>query len=72
MNEQEREELRAFARSASLKADFQYLASHRYNPLVVDGTVDMDRVVEFLTAYNEFINHTPRTFTPIADANMKL
>jgi len=72
MNKKEREELKALAQSASLKADFQYLASHRYNPLVVDGTVNMDRVVEFLTAYNEFINHTPRPFTPIADADMRL
>jgi len=68
----EQEELRRLAQSSSLRADMRYVAAHRHNPLLVDGKVDMDRFITFLTEYNEFINHKPKPFKPIIDRIMKL
>ena len=68
----EKEELVALAKSSALKKDMQYLAAHRHNPLIVDGKVDLDRYITFLTEYNEFINHQPKPFKPMVEKIMKL
>lgn len=68
----EQEELRRLAQSSSLQNDMKYIAAHRHNPLFVDGNVDLDRLITFLTEYNEFINHNPKPFKPIIDRIMKL
>ena len=68
----EQEELRRLAQSSSLQNDMKYIASHRHNPLIVEGNVDLDRLITFLTEYNEFINHNPKPFKPIIDRIMKL
>jgi hypothetical protein len=72
MNNNETKEFVTLSHSSTLKKDMQYIALHRHNPLLVNGRVDMDRVLDFLTGYNEFINHTPKPFKPIADSDMKL
>jgi len=41
------------------------LAEHRHNPVLVEGVVDIDRLIDFLNGYNEFINHEPKPFTPM-------
>jgi len=43
-----------------------------YNPVEVDVHPDMDRLLEFLPQFNEFINHEPREFKKIIDRNMRL
>jgi hypothetical protein len=68
----EQEELRRFSQSSSLQNDMKYIAAHRHNPLIVDGKVDLDRLITFLTEYNEFINHKPKPFKPMIDRIMKL
>ena len=50
----------------------KYVSAHRHNPLIVDGEVDLDRFITFLTEYNEFINHKPKPFKPMIDRIMKL
>lgn len=45
---------------------------NKLNPTLIDGKVDMDKLVDFLTQYNEFINHNPRPFKKIIDKDMKL
>jgi hypothetical protein len=72
ISDQEREELLRLAGSSSLRQDMEYLSVHRYNPVLVEGGVDLDRLVEFLTQFNEFINHEPKLFRRIIDAEMKL
>jgi hypothetical protein len=72
LSKKEREELVALAKSSSLKKDIQYLAAHRHNPLIVDGKVDLDRYITFVTEYNEFINHQPKPFKPIIEKIMKI
>jgi len=67
----EQEELRSFSQSSSLQNDMKYVAAHRHNSLIVEGNVDLDRLITFLTEYNEFINHKPKTFKPIIDRVMK-
>lgn len=72
ISEKAKEEMRELAASASLRDDMRHVAMHRHNPIMVDGKVDGDRLIEFLTGYNEFINHEPKPFKPIKDTMMKL
>ena len=72
IGKQEREEMLRLAASLSLREDMNYLSAHRHNPVIVAGKVDLDRLIEFLTHFNEFINHKPRPFKPMVDKDMKL
>jgi len=55
-----------------VKKDMEYLSSHRHNPVLVNGAFDMDRLIEFLSQFNEFINHQPKPFSPMIEKDMKL
>jgi hypothetical protein len=72
LSKKRKEELLRLSQSSSLKADMRYVSAHRHNPLIVDGKVDLDRFITFLTEYNEFINHKPKPFKPMIDRIMKL
>ncbi len=72
LNNTEQSELRDMARSASLRNDMRLLRSTRHNPALVDGRMDLDRLIVFLDDYNEFINHEPRPFAPIVERDMKM
>ena len=72
ISEVEKRELLRLAKSFSLRKDMRYLSSNRHNPFVKDGKVDVDACVEFVTQYNEFINHEPKPFKPMVDKVMKL
>lgn len=72
LSEPEKQELLRLAKSSSLKMDMKYLSDNRHNPLLIDGKVDVDRWVDFLTDFNEFINHQQKPFRPIIDKVMKL
>jgi hypothetical protein len=56
----------------SLTLDMRHLREGRHNPCVKNGKVDVDRYIDFLNEYNEFINHQPKPFKPIKDRIMKL
>ena len=72
LSKKEKEELQQVAASASLRKDMRYLSENRFNPLMDGNVINMDRLVDFLTEYNEFINHIPKPFKPIIDRIMKL
>lgn len=72
LSNKEKEELRQVAASALFRKDMQYLSDNRFNPLTDGQNIDMDRLLVFLTEYNEFINHSPKPFKPIIDRIMKL
>lgn len=72
LSKKEKKELRQVAASALLRKDMQHLSANRFNPLIDGKTIDMDRLIVFLTEYNEFINHTHKPFKPIIDNIMKL
>ncbi len=65
-------ELLSIARSSSIMDDMRHVAAHRHNTVLVDGKVDMDKLVEYLSDFNRFINHRPKPFRPIIDRLMKL
>lgn len=60
------------AHSAALKKDMHYFAAHRYNPLIVDGNVDAERYLTFVTEYNALISNRPKPLRRIIDKIMKL
>jgi len=64
--------LLTYSGSATLKKDMKILCSKRHNPFVKNGMVDVDTYIEFLTQYNEFINHRTKPFKKIIDRDMKL
>lgn len=68
----EKEELLRLTKSSTLREDMPYLSMHRHNPVMVDGQVSMDRLLDFLNGINEFINHEPKPFKPMIDREMKL
>jgi len=72
LSEKERQECSAVAGSGSLRDDMRHMAENRHNPFLKDGKVDVDRYIDFLNAYNEFINHMPKPFKPIIDRIMRL
>lgn len=72
LSEKEREELLALSKSESLRRDMAHVAATRHNPIVVNGEVSPERVVEFLTQYNEFLNHPFKAPRPFIEKNMKL
>jgi len=60
------------SKSESLKKDMEVLRHQRHNPFIKNGNVDVDAYIEFVTEFNEFINHEPKPFKPIIDKEMKL
>jgi hypothetical protein len=70
--ERERSESIEIMESCTLREDMRHLAEHRYNPTSTGGNVDIEKYTEFVTAFNEFVNHAPKPFKPIPDKNMKL
>lgn len=72
LNEEEKRELKELARSHKLQEDMRVLSKTGYNQFIVNGNVDIDRFLIFLTEYNHFINHTPKSFRKIIDKDMRL
>jgi hypothetical protein len=72
LGEKEKQEGAAIAESETLRDDMRHLAENRHNPFLKNGRVDVDRYIEFLNGYNEFINHAVRPFKPMTDRIMKL
>ncbi len=72
LSEEEKEELRASAQSTELRDDLMQVAQNRFNSLLVNGQVDMDRLLTFLDEYNAFFGHRRKPFCPMIDKNMRL
>ncbi len=69
---QSAKELVTLSKAGSLKKDMRVVVSQRHNPFVKEGRVDADAYIEFVTGYNEFINHAPKPFKRMIDKKMKL
>jgi hypothetical protein len=72
LSKKEKAEFKEVTSSPSFREDMQYLSANRFNPLIDGHEINMDRLLIFLTEYNEFINHSPKPFKPIIDKIMKL
>lgn len=72
LTEEERRELKELAVSPALREDLQTLARRRRRHFRRDGQVDLDLVLAFLIEFNEMIDHQPKPFKAIIDAEMRL
>jgi hypothetical protein len=72
LSEKEKQEWSGLADSVSLRDDARRLKESLHNPFIKDGAVDIDRYINFLNEYNEFINQRQKTFKPIIERIMKL
>jgi hypothetical protein len=58
--------------SEELKKDMEMLSLQWRSPFIKNGAVDIDAYIEFVTEFNEFINHEPKPFKPMIDRDMRL
>ena len=72
LTDEEIMELRALASSEAMRADSERFRATRYTPFLLNGEVDCDRVIEFLTEYNEFLNHPLKQQRPFIEKDMLL
>ncbi len=72
LNDEQKKELLAFAKSSKLRQDLRQVSKNRHNPFIVNGNVDLDCLLTFLNEYNYFINHTPKPFRKIIDRDVRL
>lgn len=71
LNKEEKEELKKIANSSNLRNDLRKISKNRYNPFIIDGKIDLDRLLIFLTEYNWFVNHNLKPFRKISDSKNK-
>lgn len=50
----------------------EIISSNRHNPFIKNGRCDVYAYLEFVTQYNEFINHEQKPFKEMVDKNMRL
>jgi len=72
ISEQERRDMLRLVESSSVRKDMEYLSEHRHNPVLINGAFDMDRLIEFLSQFNEFINHQSKPFRPMIEKDTRL
>ncbi len=72
LNEKEKQEWREWAQSDTLREDMRRLEKNRHNPFIVNGRVDLDKYIRFLTEFNAFANHARKPFHRIIDKDMRL
>jgi hypothetical protein len=65
------DELRRLGASGALRRDLAALRAVRADP-PLDPTRAAERSVDFVMQYNAFVNHAPKPFRPIRDADMRL
>ncbi|MBI5554915.1 MAG: hypothetical protein HY920_03550 [Elusimicrobia bacterium] len=72
LTEKEKQEWREWAQSDTLREDMRRLEENRHNPFMVNGRVDLDKYIRFLTEFNAFANHARKPFHRIIEKDMKL
>jgi len=72
LSEKEKQERLEMAGSESLLYDMRRLKAVSKNAFVRDGKTDIDLYIEFLNAYNDFINHRQKPFKRIKESKMIL
>lgn len=66
------EELLELSKSYTFRKDMEIISSKRHNPFIKNGKCDADAYLEFVTQYNEFINHEQKPFKEMVDRDMRL
>ena len=67
LSKKEKQEYASITGSVSLRNDMRHMAENRHNPFIEDGKVNIDKYINFLNTYNEFINHMPKPFKPMIE-----
>jgi hypothetical protein len=65
-------ELLDLAKSDSFRREMDSLRSRWQTYFIKAGEVDVDVYIEFVTQFNEFVNHQPKPFRKMIDKEMKL
>lgn len=72
ISQEDRDELLALAGSRRMREDTARVSASRLNPFLIGSEVSAELVMEFLTQYNEFLNHQVKPLRPFIERNMKL
>lgn len=72
LSKEAQKELLELASSPAFRKDMDQVRSFWQASLLRGGQVAVDEYLEFVTQYNEFINHQRRPFKPILERDMKL
>jgi hypothetical protein len=72
MTEKEKHELLQMAESEGLRTDMRRVMHAGKTPFDRNGQIDLDAFIEFLDAFNAFVNHRRKPFKPMMDGNMRL
>lgn len=72
LSEKAENELIELARAEELRKDMEMMKAQWKTPFIKDGRVDVDAYIEFVTEFNEFINHKPKPFKKIIEKAMRL
>lgn len=67
----EEKEFKKFSEDASLRRDMEIISAQKVNPFFKNGSTDVDAYIEFVTQFNEFINHQPKPFRRIIDRDCR-
>ena len=59
-------------RAGGWSAESKHNVRHSHNPFFKNGRAIPDAYIEFVSQYNEFINHQPKPFSAFRDRMMKL
>ncbi len=72
ISKKSRKELVRTSKSRSLKRDMREISLNSSNQFLKDGKPDADAYIEFVTEFNEFINHTLKPFRAMIEKDLKL
>jgi len=72
ISQEAEKELVSLGRSEALRDDMDKLKSSWLSSFIRSGRIDVDLYIEFVSQFNEFINHRPKPFRPMIEKDMKL
>ncbi len=72
LTKQALDEMMELASSEAFKRDMEAISRRVISPFIKDGVIDVDKYIDFVTTFNEFINHQLKPFKPMIEKEMKL
>lgn len=72
ISEKAKKEILKLSKSKVFRKDMKAVASKCHNPFFKNRKANIKNYVEFVTQFNEFINHEPKPFRKIIDRDMRL
>lgn len=72
LSEEEKGEMLALAKSNAMREDGELLRNLARDQVVMNGVVNVSRVLQFFKDYNDFLNHPMKERRPFIERIMKL